>query len=460
MSSAMAGIVSLSKGVVLSLGMILLLAAAPSKPDSISSIKVDVIANGLPGEHWEYHEAIQRQANAYVTGDGVVVEPRKIAALASALRRPVRKKINAVDFGFTSAWLRAYATRAFTEYLNSDDGNGEGFYTKDQRAFYIHSFSDQGLVEKALDRYYRLPKWLDDFVQVEVSIHFESGREVTISSDQQRPVMLPWTVTQNGSTSVTYDPTFSEAIQGLAPKSAFRSVLREDRLDRSDLLAELPKLVGGQVSDQWKRIPKFNVKPLVSDLEHRYSVQISHGGSEATSPTGLAWNAGLTWGDLPKQVSAEVTLPIVENTIRNTEAIPAARAFTNTAIAIPWVRASAMRPDTKLQVLIENGSGTRISDATRTKLLSDLRAIGQGDLAKTVAPLLDNAFVVMFDEPKTFSQWVILPDNRAILWDYYDAHPTPSILDLSAEQLNGKTCSDGSELCSGIVRMPDGTLQK
>lgn len=436
-----------------------LMGAAPNKTASdVSSIAIDIEWNGIPPEHSAYREIIQNNDGVFTRADGSPVPRTGVDALLTAARRAPRTRAIAADFGLSKEWLSANTGSAFKEFLHSDDGHGEGFYTQPQRALFMQSFSNPALVGVALTKYYNQPLWLDDDVQIDVSIDLQNGRAVKLQTVQQRPLMLPWAVSRQGLKYKTFDPRISEAFQALVPERVLESVLRGDRLRRGTFISELPAIVGAEIASQWDRLPKYNLDAAVAPLEQKYHVQISHDGSEMTSPTALAWNADLSWADFPTQVNATVTLPIVNNTIENQAAIPAARRFAYVVSALPWIREVLKRPQTTLTVLIENGKGTGISPSERATMLGDLRRIGRGEVANSIAPRLDGAFVVMFKESRVFSQWVILPDGRSVLWNYYDANPTPSILGLSAAKLDGKRCSDGM-LCSGLVRLPDGTIQ-
>jgi hypothetical protein len=219
-------------------------------------------------------------------------------------------------------------------------------------------------------------------------------------------------------------------------------------LSHAQLAKELPGIVGTEIQPLWNTIPKFAVQPLVLDLERRYGVRITY-----------AQDADLSWDDLPANVSATVTLPVVNNAITNTETIPDAKQFAKEALAIPWIgQVLSQHPEVTMSVLIENDSGSSISAANQEEFLADLKAMNRSDLASSVRGSLSQAFVVMFNEPKTFSEWVILPDHHAVLWLYDDSGSDLPILGLSAAVLGGKQCPKRDFLCSGLLREPDGGI--
>jgi hypothetical protein len=431
--------------------------AKAAEYSDVVSISIDIESSGLPGDHSDFHERITNKGGVFVTKTGAAISPASVSALLAALRRKPRERPDVADLGLTKASLAASASKAFQVFLFSDVGHGEGFYTPEQRALFLRSYSDPAVVSYALDRSFHQSRPCDDDVDITVKIELQNGQAVHLETDQPSLGMLPWRVERGNVKYATFELAIGNAVRALVPEETLETVLRPDRLRRDKLIAALPTIVGAAISPQWDRLRKYDLASVVAPIEKKYSVRISHGGSETTSDAGLAWNADLSWPDLPNSFVATVTLPIVSNTILNQKSIPAARRFADEVFALPWVRNVSKRPETKVRVLIENGDGSQISNDTRTRFLSDLRKIGRLDLADKMAPLMDRAFVVMFEEPKTFSQWVVLPDRTAVLWDYYDAHPTNSILDISATQLNGKPCSN-DELCSGIVRRPDGTI--
>lgn len=347
--------------------------------DLVETINIESNFGGLPGDFRQSETRITRNGDGYVSA-GHVVDSAKVAALVSALERDSRPAPLLGDFGLDSSWLRANANRAFAQYINNGRGDADqGFFTPKQRALYLSSFENWGVVSRALRHYYESANMaLDYSPEITVIVRKASGATITAHSDRQTTLMLPWSITIQGQTKISVDPAISDAIYSLMQNNDPNYV----RLSRATLIHELPMLVGDEITPAWNKLPAFDTKPLVSALEKRYRVHISHGASTMTSDALLAWNAHLWWDDSPPNVGAIVTLPIINNTIRNTEAIPAARKFMLAATHIPWIQ-RVINGDPyrgiKLSILIENENGTTISGETQNKFLADMKQIGRDD---------------------------------------------------------------------------------
>ncbi|HET9392621.1 MAG TPA: hypothetical protein VFO29_03705 [Candidatus Rubrimentiphilum sp.] len=428
-------------------------AGAPAAPGSslISAIEIKSEWFGLPNVAERYDVVLRRKGTRFVSADRSV-DPEKIRALIAALDQPERPAPINVDFGITNAWLNRNAARAFTVYINNGSGGGEGFYTAAQRSLYLGEFKNSRTVAAALAHYYADNRPIaDDAPDVTLSLRMSDRRTITIHSDRTQALMLPWSVIDGPARRNNFNPAISEAIGAFLP----RNYVNHERLSLATLLTMLPRLVGTEIETAWNKLPKFDLESLVTGLEQRYHVHVSH-GDKVTSDSMLAWNAGLWWDDSLPNTGAVVSLPIVNNKIKNTESIPAARVFLQTTVQIPWVRQVLKnRPEIKLQVLIENDRGTTLSSKDQADLLADMKALGREGVVDESA--LPTVFKVMFEEPRTFSEWVILPNQDAVLWHFDDASAVP-ILDLTTDSLEGKQCHSSIFMCSGLLRKPDGTI--
>lgn len=429
------------------------LGAEPRPLASVESIDIKSVVGGLPGDVRQSETKITRSGDVYLS-NGRAVDPIKVGALVSALERNARATPLLSDFAITDAWLKATAGAAFSQYINNGRGEvDQGFYTPQERALYISSFRSTRVVSTALVHYYGAGNMaLDYSPDVTVTVTKSDGAAITAHSDRQPTLMLPWTITTDGTARNSFDPNISEAVAALMPSSDPNYAT----LSRETLMHELPMLVGEEISAAWDKLPAFDTKRLVSRLEKQYKVHLSHGASTMTSDALLAWNADLSWDDSPPNVNAVVTLPIVDNAIRNTEAIPAARNFMLFVTHIPWIRSvMSSRRSIKLTILIENNTGTTLSPEAQAKFVADMRGLKKAAVTRELTDL-PRAVSVMFDQDEdlTFSDWVIFPDGNAVLWNYYDA----PVLDLGTAVVEQKCPSGSIEKCSGLLRRPDGAI--
>jgi hypothetical protein len=293
----------------------------------------------------------------------------------------------------------------------------------------------------------------DDDHEVLVTLKLSDGSVVTVHSDSKAMLMLPWVITQAGTSRTTFDPAVTNAIFSFLTPSDPNYTL----LSRSVLLDQMPLLVADEISADWNKVPKYDVKPLISALEKRYNVHVSP-NYNPVAPGSLVWDTGLWWDDSPPGVGANVRLPIVNNAILNTQAIPTARNFMLVATQLPWVqRVLKANPDFKLTVEMETDSTISMTPGEQQTFLANLRELGKNDRAAVVAPEMQKAFEVIIDQPRTFSVWIIFPNRDAILWDYYPDKSGVPILDLPLSSLQTKECTV-NDACSGLLRRPDGTI--
>jgi|GEM_PF-5311876 len=436
------------------------LAAQPvASPDSVSSIEIYSTFQGLPPPDlaegaWRDDLVITRSHGKFMI-NGHVVPDEKINALISAISRAPRSVPLHEDFGLTSDWLNATADNAFlqTVYSGRSPG-GNGFFSAAQRKTYIASYKNMRIVSASLGRYYAGNFAIaDDDPEVLVTLKLVDGETVTIHSDSKAMLMLPWVITRAGVSRTTFDPAVTNAIFSFLTPSDPNYAL----LSRNVLLGQIPLLVADEIWADWNKVPKYNVKPLISALGKRYNVHVSP-SYNPISPGSLVWDTALWWDDSPPNVGASVRLPIVNNAILNTQAIPTARNFMLVATQLPWVlRALKANPNFKLEIELQNEDSVSMTPGEQQTFLSNLRELGKNDRATALAPDMQKAFEIIIDQGNEFSVWIVFPNRDAILSTYYPDKPSAPILDLPLSSLQPKECADHNP-CSGLLRKPDGTI--
>ncbi len=437
-------------------------AALPAlSPGSVSSIEIYSTFQGLPlppgqpdGPEDRDDLMIARSHGKFMI-DGHVVPDERISALISAISRTPRSVPLHEDFGIRSDWLNATADNAFLQAVYSGRSpGGNGFFSAAQRKMYIASYKDMHIVSASLGRYYAGNFAIaDDDHEVLVTLKLSGGSTATVHSDSKAMLMLPWVITRAGISRTTFDPAVSDAIFSfLTPNDPNYTVL-----SRSIFLEEIPLLVADEISADWNKVPKYNVKPLISALERRYNVHVSPNYNPIASGS-LVWDTALWWDDSPPNVGANVRLPIVNNAILNTQAIPTARNFMFVATQLPWVqRVLKANPNFKLEVELQNEDTVSMTPGEQQTFLSNLRELGKNDLATAVAPDMQKAFEIIIDQGNEFSVWIVFPNRDAILWTYNPDKPDAPILDLPLSAFQPKECANNNP-CSGLLRKPDGTM--
>jgi hypothetical protein len=81
-------------------------------------------------------------------------------------------------------------------------------------------------------------KVFDDDPSARIEITRFDGTRLTISSQAQHPLMLPWSVTRDGATATTWNPDISQALERLLPDG----FLQRDRLSKRRLAFEVALL--------------------------------------------------------------------------------------------------------------------------------------------------------------------------------------------------------------------------
>ncbi len=445
------------------LGCIVCLCTLAAQPglsrDSISSIEIHSTFQGLPPPDlaegaWRDDLVITRSQGKFLT-NGHVVPNDKINALISAISRAPRAIPLHEDFGLTSDWLKATADNAFLQAVYSGRSpGGNGFFSAAQRKMYIRYYKDMRIVSASLGRYYAGNFAIaDDDHEVLVTLKLSDGGTVTVHSDSKAILMLPWVITQAGASRTTFDPAVANAIFSFLTPSDPNYTL----LSRDIFLEEIPSLVADEISAEWSKVPKYNVKPLISALEKRYNVHLRP-SYNPISPGSLVWDTALRWDDSPPNVGANARLPIVNNTILNTQAIPAARNFMLVATQLPWVQRDLKANQiSKLEVELQTDSTISMTPGEQQTFLSNLRELGKNDRATAAATDMQKAFEIIIDQGNEFSVWIVFPNRDAILWTYYPDKPSAPILDLPLSALQPKECANGNP-CSGLLRKPDGTI--
>jgi len=165
------------------------------------------------------------------------IPAEQIEALLNAVRQPRVAAPQAANLGITSQWLHDHAEDAgrYATYFNYSDGAAE------QKRLFRSVFTNDQTLEQRLASVYA-SFHTDDYPHMRVDLTLSDGTSLCVTSDSQHPFMLPWKITQGGTTTETYNANISHALLELLP-SGFtnREALTDEEQYATGLLQEAAK---------------------------------------------------------------------------------------------------------------------------------------------------------------------------------------------------------------------------
>lgn len=149
------------------------------------------------------------------------VKPRsistdKVEALARAALAPPLAKDQVLSQLVDASWLNAHADAALKQVTRSSVPP----CSPAAKDLFIRAFEDRGAALASIKQSYDT-SLTDDYPRAKVVITFTDGRQVTLISNEQHALMLPWSRNHES----TWNPAFPEALRDLLPEGA---PLRED----------------------------------------------------------------------------------------------------------------------------------------------------------------------------------------------------------------------------------------
>ena len=199
----------------------LVVAAAPVASAQLSdhiSIQIRSKWVGLGGMKESSASVEQRAGRCYVNGRLVSPEVVEnfLRQLGAAAETP-----SLANLGITKSWLDQNATPAFALHKNDQPPV--------DRTKFLASFRDLSLVETLMPELVK-DGWTDDYPTVEIKIQ-RNGKSTVVSSKRQNVFMVPFEITEDGATRLTYNAKFAVALVALLPAN-FTNL---DRLNGKDL---------------------------------------------------------------------------------------------------------------------------------------------------------------------------------------------------------------------------------
>lgn len=377
------------------------------------------------------------------------VNPRLVNKLIDALTSQMLPAPTPSNLGITDAWLKQNVPTPL-----------EG--TPSQKALLQETFADSKTVADLLPFAFKFVKF-DDYPQLRVTITLKGGGQWICSSNSYYPFMLPWKVNRGDNEESTYNADISRAIAALMPEDS----LNRNRLGDEELKEWLSDAVMMRIKEQWDLLGVENRAPesfaqLRSDFEVQHarinpyrSVDYGYVGKEK-GPHEENLLATVRQPSLPPNVAEDVVLLFRDGRIDGvSELAKRIGPYVSLALSVPWLneyRANHLEQKMYIRFVHDRS----FSDKAMQNFTADMKQLGKESLADEVARAQDKVALVFLDYG---SDWIVLPDNRMILWRHY---LPASFLKWTKADFTFKRCVEynaNNGGCVGAVVSADGVLQ-
>lgn len=205
---------------------VLLALAVPASSTPVLRLEVHASSQGLDGvPSGPGSEALPRPKpkpfNLVITcdpqrcvSDNERVPVELVEAFRIAATAPSLDHIDLENLGMNPVWIRKVVDeeRASVERAYPTLGPTLGAYDAALRDCATRADVARAVVIRYFDP---ATWWTDDYPRVEVVMTLQSGATIKVSSTRQQELMLPWTLTTDGRTWVTYDARVSRALGAL-----------------------------------------------------------------------------------------------------------------------------------------------------------------------------------------------------------------------------------------------------
>jgi hypothetical protein len=364
------------------------------------------------------------------------------------------------NIGLTEEWLAANATRGMDQYA----GAYFSVAAQNQKELYLRSFSDVNLVEELLPRILR-GGWTDDYPTLKVEIEFRDGRRATLETISQTPLMLPWKVLRDGESKTTYDARISRAVAALMPND-FEN---RDRVAGTRLSRDLARSVMRAIENDWKFLGAENkAGSAINRLREKYKVESLDINGTHGVDHGMEWVNGnsqetnlfavLSSKKYPAGFFIRIILPFANQRVNNLEHFEEKiDQYFLTVQKASWF--SKLIGDGRAPAWLRFIKDRSFSEKAMHQFSADMKILGRESLIAEVEKVQREIALISLGGGLDYYQsyWLVLPDQRVILWRYGSS----PILPVSIERSNSKQCKgydSGIVKCVGVAFSKDGGL--
>jgi hypothetical protein len=411
---------------------------------------------------------IRREGDAYYVDDKVV-DAGLITALVKALTAAPNPDPSLDDLGVTPEWLKANASPVAHRLAEGRIVNGGPVH----EAMLESAFADPATMGKVVPRlfkndHYRCSDCGSPNPSVKVSVNFEDFTSAEARSYSRFPYMLPWRLSRDGA-EVAYNADISRAIAALMPEKATNRA----RLAGEGFANALGNAVLMDVEHQAQMLDvESRTGATLGALRSRYTVEQASIGNfgdpvlpkpEQTGPDGQGLFLRLEPPASPHLIDDEVVLPYVNGSVEGADKfLQDAPQFEKLVLSVPWLsQYKQANPWVQLQLSFFRSAS--LTDDALKAFAADMHEAGRDKLVPKVEAAKDRIAVLVAGFGAEESDWLVLPDQRMILWRYRQTpiYGKPTLLKFGLANFDAKPCAklqNNFLHCVGAEISPAGIL--
>jgi hypothetical protein len=386
-----------------------------------------------------------------------VVTGQAIVALLRALRAPSIKSPELVNLGITQEWLASHAEDIATRMGSLGEPNDVR-----QQQFFKRSFEDPALVKKLLSGIIDA-RWTDDSVWIHVKVKFADGKQWQAETTSLTPYVLPWTRTEGGRTSQTYNSDLSRAVAELLPLNA----INRNRLDGTSFADRVVSAVANAVKQRWQEIgAEDEAGGALATLRKRYEVRrtevsdhigLTHGPDRySNSPHETSLQADVREKEFPTNLVVGAVFPFEKGSPAGVnDFMRIGNKYERLVLENSWVMAS-LRSHPDLGAWLVFVRDASMSEKAMRMFAADMHALGREDLIDEVSAHRYDVSLLNYYG----NELILFPDHHAIIWrwgKYRELFSWPSSSIKTQICENYPTVTEG---CTAAVVDAQGQLQR
>lgn len=362
--------------------------------------KVTIKTESSGWGHEEQTFEFVRQGDNFL-GDGRSIHKSTVDFLLKALRQPILPKLDLGNMGIGKKWVQDNESILLTKLSPS------------QAKLLKAEIQKPEFIEKAVRMHYD-STWTDDTPNIEVNL-FLGSETVTLRSNSQKSFMLPWTIIDGKEKRITWDAGISRSLADLMTAGS----VNYDRILGKNLVIRLKRTIEwGLLRDaieMEKAKDEFGAE--LELLKKKFKV---HQASSAII-SGLGFNvtglhAYVSSIAAEKGIELDIHLPVTGKKLKGLksfmEKAPQVSAMVG---AVPWL-SDWLKKNPMAKVEINMVDDVSLTSSARNELVGEMKKHRPFLLAEISDLLTDSALVTILEGKGQYSRWIVLPDQRMLLW--------------------------------------------
>jgi len=399
--------------------------------------------------------------------DGKEIDAAAVQTLITALHEPVIPKPSPKNLGLTHEWLVTQASEIVQDAKKKEEEDSTywaiGAGTPQQQALFKNFYANPEFITEVLWRLFDCCH-TDDYPSVRITLTFADDSTEVASSGSQSVFMLPWKVIRDGRPTDTFDRNISMALAELLPEGA----TNRERLKGDYLALALAEAVMSNIEEEWKltlavgkcgdALAQIRKKYILvgADVNPFHDVTFGvysekDGGEEENLHTLVRKPS------FPQGFSESAILLYNDGKVHGVDDfLLEAGRYEKLALSVPWLsRLQAKHPKWPITLLWVHD--TSLSNKGMSQFANDMHLLHKDSLADEVRKVQREVAVLNVSYG---DWWLVLPDQRMILWRY---ESVSGLLGFDESSLSVRECSDYQGVdggCVGAIVSPEGELIK